>query len=878
MQNATILASLASHCEKKGDSTAYTFLNSDLSPLSITYRDLDDRARCIATNLLDIAESGDRAIMMYPPGLDFIEAFLGCLYAGIVPVPAYPPKKNRNVARILAIAEDCDPKLLLCTSETRKDIEGEFANSIAGSSILVTDDVNGSTSRSLPEITSSQLALLQYTSGSTAIPKGVMITHRNIVSNEKLIQKNFEFTSDSVMVSWLPMFHDMGLIGGILSPLFAGFPAVLMAPNTFLREPLKWLQAITKYRGTCTGSPNFGYSFCAKNITEAEKRNLDLSSLRIAYNGAEPVRAQTLERFSNAFAECGFRKEAFFPCYGMAETTLFVSGGPPLTQTNVATVDVSALARHRIQLHENGQSIVSCGQIGPDLEVRIVDPETCTECEHDKVGEIWLWGNSISQGYWNRVDETKKSFQACLDGDERAWFRTGDYGFVRDGQLYVTGRLKDLIIIRGRNLYPHDVEQVVEQYLEFVEPNSCAAFSIERHGEEKLIVVAEGTKDMVCWAKPGSPLNGEAETLREKIDVLRAAILERFDVALAGVSFVRPKTFQRTSSGKVQRFLAKQTYESQSRSEFTEEPSPVPNVMSYSFLSDESQENEQQRSADHNIDAINSARQLIRSIVLEWLQSEVDPEARSIEDDRQFGTLGIDSVAAVSLTGALEKAFGCDLPESLFFQNQSINEIVKYLQNEVGLTGGLDVRLATTEEELEAVYSFRYTVYVDEMNRVQTYADHEMRRIVDPLDANGDVFAVWQDGSVVGTVRVNLLRRDPLDDYRKLYCIDHLAEKQLNQSSISTRIMLAPHVRRSAVGPMLLLAAYEHGRKHGVKFDYCDCNDSVLEFFEQIGYRAIRRVQHPEYGDVSVMRLDLEDTTYLQSIGSPLVVRQRSSV
>ncbi len=584
----TILDRLGFHAATHGDKTAFTFLRSDDERIVVTYRELNQRARSIARELLNHAQSGDRALMTYPAGLGFIEAFLGCLYAGIIAVPAYPPKKNRNAERILAMAHDCQPRLLLCASDTRGNVEGEFAALVEGAIWLVTDEIGSNDGDGLPTIDSQQVAFLQYTSGSTASPKGVMVTHANVVANEVSIQHNFQHTTESLMVSWLPMFHDMGLIGGILQPLFVGFPSVLMAPNTFLSDPVVWLRAITEFGGTSAGGPNFAYEHCVRKVTLEQRRSLDLSTWKTAYNGAEPVRAETLKRFATAFSSCGFRSEAFFPCYGLAEVTLFVSGGPALVESPIVGLDADELECHRIREAtpetERVQESISCGQIGTDLDVRIVNPETSTECAADQVGEVWLHGASIAAGYWNRPEEKTPVFQAKIAGDQRSWFRTGDYGFLRDGELYITGRLKDLIIIRGRNIYPQDVERAVERVLPFVEANSCAAFSVvgsasfnrnaigvrgfssseqspptplawglNNDGTEKLAVVIEANRELVRTARAAEKDAAARQQLDALVAAVREAIGDEFEIAVDAIAFLRPATFPRTSSGKVQR-------------------------------------------------------------------------------------------------------------------------------------------------------------------------------------------------------------------------------------------------------------------------------------------------------------------------------------
>jgi acyl-CoA synthetase (AMP-forming)/AMP-acid ligase II len=563
----TILDALSAHVQTHGNTIAYTFLRSDNERISVTFRELDRRARSIAHGLLKHAEPGDRALMMYPASLDFIEAFLGCLYAGIVAVPAYPPRKNRKAERIQSIAKDCTPRLLLCSSETKQNVERELADSSPGTSVIVTDELDYSDAAPLCNICSDQLAFLQYTSGSTAAPKGVMLTHGNIVANEYLIKKYFEFTQESVVVSWLPMFHDMGLIGGILAPLFVGFHSVLMPPSSFLWHPLSWLQAISEFRGTCTGAPNFAFNMCTTRITPIEKKKLDLSSLRIAFNGAEPVRADTLRKFKAAFAECGFHPNCFFPCYGMAEATLLVSGGPPLTATKVITLDKLELEKHRIVECSEGQEIVSCGQVSQDLPVRIVDPETLVECSSDKIGEVWVTGKSIAGGYLNRSKETAEAFGFSLTATEGHWYRTGDCGFLRENELYITGRLHDLLIIRGRNIYPQDIELKIAEILGLDSPNSVAAFLVRIEENETIGILVEASASIHQLARASTNgLNGKfkakLDDFRSKIRESREWVSQTFDATLSHICVVKPGTFPRTSSGKVMRSKAASEFRS----------------------------------------------------------------------------------------------------------------------------------------------------------------------------------------------------------------------------------------------------------------------------------------------------------------------------
>ena len=884
-QSETLLDALRSHVEQQGDKTACTFVASDDLHLSTTYEALDSRARHIAYHLLSVAKTGDRALMMYPTGLEFIEAFLGCLYAGIIAVPAYPPKKNRNAERILAIAEDCQPSLFLCTSATKKDVEDNLSTSAVSAPAVATDEiVSGKDFPIVLHPRAEALALLQYTSGSTSTPKGVKVTHANLIDNAQLIQKYSGWSKQSVNVSWLPIFHDMGLIGNILTPIFIGYRTVIMSPASFLRQPARWLQAVTQYNGTIIGAPNFAYDLCARKVTDEEKSEIDLASLVTAYNAAEPVRAKTLQEFYEAFARCGFRRNAFFTYYGLAETTLCVSGGPPLTPINVVTADPSSLEEHRIVDSHTGNAIVACGQIGPDLEVRIVNHDTAVEVPENEVGEIWATGRSVAAGYWNRPEETEVTFQAKLKGDDRAWLRTGDYGFVRDGQLYVTGRLKDLIILRGRNIYPHDIEQLVEQHLTFIEPNSCAAFSVDDDDQERLVILAEGTRAIARWPNMTEDSRAsETQKLHQHIDDLATAIAERFEISLSAICFLRPTTFPRTSSGKVQRRQAKRIYLEDHASIVHRWGKRPPATIVSPLYRKIAPTDTNSISPPANAQT-DRRKDLIRAVVLDWLRSDIDPSIADVDGDQSLTALGMDSLAAISLTTSLEKALNRSLADDLLFEKKSINDLVGYIETEHEDTVPISIRLAQSEQDLEAIYQFRYDIYVREMNRQQHYANHERQRIVDPLDDHGDVFGAWEGDDLVGTVRVNRLSRDPLDNYRDIYRLNRLSEYDLKRSSISTRFMLSPHVRRSKVASQLLESAFEHCLRHGVEVDYCDCNDPLLGFFKQVGYSPERRITHPEYGDVTVLRLDTNNLNHLESVGSPLaavlrrVRSQKSSV
>ncbi|MDB5747722.1 MAG: AMP-dependent synthetase and ligase [Massilia sp.] len=558
------------HARTTPDRLVYTFLRDDGKVDEITFGQLERRASRLARALAERAPPGARALLLYPAGLEFIVVYLACLLAGIIAVPATIPHKSRASRRLKALLEDADPVLILTRLDNETAIKASLSLVDADHrSCLSTDTLEPlDPDAPLPAVAPADLAFLQYTSGSTALPKGVEITHGNIASNVASIRAGFGFTLDTVMVSWLPLFHDMGLIGSVVSPLHVGFHCVLMAPATFLKNPRLWLEAISRYRGTCAGAPNFGWDYCAKRIGSDAKTGLDLSSLTLAYNGSEPVRAATLRSFVGAFGACGMTDAAMFPCYGMAETTLFVSGGPIETAPVVRTVSKSLLEGNQIRDaapgDEDARDIVSSGRIGIGTQVAIVDPETHLQVSNWRVGEVWVSSPSVARGYWMKPAETEAAFGAMLASGEGPFLRTGDLGFMRDGELFITGRLKDLIIINGRNVYPQDIEEVIERAIDFIEPNMCAAFSVEVEGQERLAIVAEANRSLVRAAQQAKEANRpeEHDAYLAKIDAsareITRVIAQQFDVAVSSIVFVRPGSFPRTTSGKVQRSRCKE--------------------------------------------------------------------------------------------------------------------------------------------------------------------------------------------------------------------------------------------------------------------------------------------------------------------------------
>ena len=566
LEPQTLIDLLRRNAGRQGDQLAYAFLvDGESEKVELTYKELDQRSSAIGALLQLSGVAGEPVLLLCPPGLDFIAAFLGCLYAGAIAVPAYPPKPNRSQLRLLSIIEDSRATVILTTRAVLAGVEHMFEDAPSARRLrwLAVDDITDDLGEQWrePAIKGDSLALLQYTSGSTSTPKGVMVSHHNLLSNARLMQRKFGHTEESVFVSWLPLFHDMGLIGKVLESLFLGTRCILMTPASFVQKPSRWLQAISDYRGTTTGAPNFAYDLCVRKVTAEERSRLDLSCLLTAWNGAEPVFHETLDRFAATFAECGFRRESFYPCYGLAEGTLFVSGGNAGEVPVVKTFEAAALEKHRaIPLDHGragGRSLVSCGNKLSDPRIAIVLPDSLTECSEGEVGEIWVSGPSVAQGYWKLPQQTQQTFQAYLPRTgEGPFLRTGDLGVTLEGELFITGRLKDLIIIDGQNHYPQDIELTVEKSHFALRPGCCAAVSIDSEGPERLVVVAELER---------SHRNVDRS---EIVKAIRRAVAEQHELRVDHVWLLDPGGIPKTSSGKIQRhacragFLALPDYKS----------------------------------------------------------------------------------------------------------------------------------------------------------------------------------------------------------------------------------------------------------------------------------------------------------------------------
>ena len=658
---------------RQPDSIAFRFTDVESLEQSISYAQLWDEVRALAGYMQGKCRirPGDRVLLLYPPGLDFIVGFFACHAVGAIAVPAFPPRSNRKSSRIRSIVVDADAKWALTTGGIAERLTGKtWHEDLVGVQILGTDDpaCRDIDRFRLPSIDENTLAVLQYTSGSTGSPKGVMLTQRNLIANTKLIWFGFDPRKEVIGLSWLPTYHDMGLVGGILMPMFSGRPNVLMSPMTFLQRPLRWLQAISRYRVTITGGPNFAYQLCVDKIDDDELAGLDLSSLEIAFNGAEPIRASTLEAFAAKFAPYGFQPSASLPCYGMAETTLIVTGGPSNPRPVLQSFDRFELDNKRVTPVDEGddaaRKLVGCGAVLPDETVLIVDPDTCEVLPDNAIGEIWVDSPSVGIGYYQRAEATQRTFRAQTSDGRGPFLRTGDLGFLFDGQLYVSGRLKDMIIVRGVNRYPQDIEETVERASSMVRAGAVGAFAMEHEGREQLAIVAESMRVRDAdW---------DAE-----IQSIRRAVTNEHDLPPDAVYLVRNSSIPKTSSGKIQRhaclhavrddelkLIAKWVRWEESAGVVSVADQAMPTMMHAALASGREQEI---TDADVNPLVVAAIQYHIRNVAGE--------RAKSLTLDTNIVLdLGLDSLERLEIARNLERTFGGRFPEQVLDEIETVGQ------------------------------------------------------------------------------------------------------------------------------------------------------------------------------------------------------------
>ncbi|KWV68491.1 non-ribosomal peptide synthetase [Pseudomonas paracarnis] len=659
----TLVQSLQQRAAQTPDQVALRFLaESAEHSVVLSYRDLDQRARTIAAALQANAGLGERAVLLFPSGPDYVAAFFGCLYAGVIAVPAYPPESTRrhHQERLLSIISDAEPRLLLTIASLSEGL-AQIENAPP---VLSVDTLEAQRADQWvePDLKADDIAFLQYTSGSTALPKGVQVSHGNLVANEVLIRRGFgiDLNPDDVIVSWLPLYHDMGLIGGLLQPIFSGVPCVLMSPAYFLGRPLRWLEAISEYGGTISGGPDFAYRLCSERVSESALERLDLSRWRVAYSGSEPIRLDTLERFAEKFAACGFTPNNFFASYGLAEATLFVAGGTRGHGIPALRLDEQALAANRAEPGQ-GPAIMSCGTSQPDHAVLIADPHTLTELPDQCVGELWATGPSIAHGYWRNPQASAKTF---VQHAGRTWLRTGDLGFIRDGEVYITGRLKDLLIVRGHNLYPQDIEQTIEREVEVVRKGRVAAFAVNDQGLEGIGIAAEISRSVQKILPP--------EAL---IKAIRQAVAEACQQAPSVVVLLNPGALPKTSSGKVQRAACAIRHADGSLDSYAQFPGLPGQASEVALESD--------------------LQQQIAAIWCEQLQ------LAHVAGDDHFFLLGGNSITATQVVARLRESLGLELNLRLLFEAPTLAAFaaaVAQLQQDGGVAQGAMHALSRQED------------------------------------------------------------------------------------------------------------------------------------------------------------------------------------
>lgn len=667
--------------------TAYTFLqDGGALEVNVTFAELDRRARAIAVLLAELGVEGERALLLLPSGIEYITAFFGCLYAGVIAVPAFPIQPrclHRDEAWFHALMSDAQPLVAFAPAEIsrafpEKILQDPGMARMHWLSARSVDDALADTWNQ-PAGT-SDIAFLQYTSGSTSTPKGVMVTHHNLIHNQHVIQTACSHTEESTVVSWLPLHHDMGLIGTVLQPVFVGSRSVLMPPARFLQEPSAWLKAISQYQAHSSSGPNFAYDLCSRRVSAEQKQSLDLSSWRNAVNGAEPVRWETMERFAESFASCGFRKEAFRPCYGLAESTLMVTGARRQQAPSVKEASSSGLEQNIVREpagREDARLLAGCGGTLHGQIVKVVDPATRHELPERRIGEIWIGGPSVTRGYWGRREETEHSFQAyTLPDGQGPFLRSGDLGFLDQGELFLTGRLKDLIIIRGRNLYPHDIEAAVQRAHSGLRPGCGAAFTVEVNGDEVLAVVNEVERH------PAKPLE-------ELVSLVRKEISIEFGIHAYSVVLVKTGAVPKTTSGKIKRGECRSLFRLGRLAVLAEstEPAPAPGA------TDACGELTKRKILEMRPDL---RHEFIESHLREKTAKMLKLNPEQIDAGQPLVAFGLDSLRAIELSDSLGSEIDLDLDAVELLHTITLADLVSMILDQLDLDD--EARVARAEE------------------------------------------------------------------------------------------------------------------------------------------------------------------------------------
>ncbi|MBB3210325.1 acyl-CoA synthetase (AMP-forming)/AMP-acid ligase II/acyl carrier protein [Rhodopirellula rubra] len=703
---------LRERASRHPDRAALSFIDDDQIETTLTYAGLESRVFEVANRILAPGsdsnprpeqsqagvrpQPGDRALLLFPPGLEFIVGLLACQASRVVPVPTCFPKPGRAMPRLDAAAKDCLPSLLLADSKTIDGIDAKRISDAVMDLRFVATDATVVAKNASPDRTQtaagptqllaesiannrlSDLAFLQYTSGSTSSPKGVMVSHENLLTNLESIRKSFGLTvcndaDDDLTrgVFWLPHYHDMGLIGGILETIFIGGHTTLMSPRSFLAKPLRWLTAIADRKATVSGAPNFAYELCIDRVSPDEAAEIDLRSWQVAFCGAEPIAAATLDRFAQRFKVSGFRHESLLPCYGLAEATLLVASDRAATPYRKLRLDRDGLRAGRVTPVSDDhprnltRAIVGCGQPAGDMQIEIVDPVRRTRVNEGEIGEVWLCGQSIARGYWQREDDNEVQFRASIndDADAREFLRTGDLGFVHGGDLFITGRCKDVIILRGRNYYPHDIEATIHQAL----------------GEDAVRCVAVATDAFV-----GDAMSVIVEVARHVDDVrlpeivrrVRRRIIDEHEVDARQVVLARPGAIPITTSGKLKRSECRRLLQS--------DEIAARYQWMRSIITDDSVATQLPPLPEHVDErTIGSAIDQIQSWLMAWLVARCGAIPGHVTPETPFAEHGLDSMAAVELSGELDDWLGVELTPILAANYPTPAQLAVYLAEEM---------------------------------------------------------------------------------------------------------------------------------------------------------------------------------------------------
>ncbi|WP_392535598.1 AMP-binding protein [Nostoc sp. C117] len=680
MNFSTLVELLQYRLEYQTHHNTYTFLkDGETETEYLNYQQLEQKARAIGAYLQSLNAYGTRVVLLYPPGLEFIAGFFGCLYAGAIAVPTYLPRPDQTLNRLDAIVTDAEAELAFTTTALVNYLQSRFAENpkLVALKLIATDNITNIIDADWhqPEINTDTLAFLQYTSGSTGAPKGVMISHGNIMHNLAMNAACNDLHSSSPTITWLPFSHNTGMLTGVVQPLYSDFPVIILSPLDFLQKPLRWLMAISQYKGVLSLAPNFAYDLVCLRTTPSERAKLDLSCWELAASGAEPIRAETIERFVTTFSPYGFRREAFTVAYGMAESVVSISGGSKHKPVVILDIDKAAFEQNRVLVMTNAdettKKIVGCGRTLLDQKIVIVNPESLTQCQTGKVGEIWISSPSVAQGYWKNQSATEETFAAYLtDTGSGPFLRTGDLGFLHDGELFVTGRLKDLIIIRGRNYYPQDIEFSVENCHPALQANCSAAFSIELESEERLVITQELKQTHL-----------DNVDFNEVTTAIRQAVSKYHNLPIYAVLLLKPGTIPKTSSNKVKRHACRVGFLNESLETIASDIEKIANInlsigdritINRNLLAEVSTEEQQA---------------LLTSYLQDTISRILKVENRRIDCQQTLTDMGLDSLMIAELSSVLESELACTIDSTLIFDYPTVSALANYLVNEILVLG-----------------------------------------------------------------------------------------------------------------------------------------------------------------------------------------------